>query len=247
MRPSNCLTWQQVIPGKTAFHAVCVSPKYGYYERFDHVSALKGSLPKIVHSTNITQPVRMETNFGSNIRVIRDLNDIPSTRTLAETDAVITNCKAIPFYFLPGDCLPIYLWDQIHSVGALIHASWKQIRTLPEMVVKHMTELFQSKPTQISAIIGPSISKCCYKLPIEVTAQTKMPEWQPFIQLDNDEVAIDLKKCASSCLYAAGLLNVGISSLCTACATINGKFIFPSYHREHNNYRFVASMTLVEI
>jgi len=75
-----------------------------------------------------------------------------------KADAVITNQKNLPIAVLTADCVPILICDQQKKIIGAIHAGWKgAYKGIVDKVIKFMIKK-GSKPQNISAVIGPSIS-----------------------------------------------------------------------------------------
>ncbi len=75
-----------------------------------------------------------------------------------KVDAVITNQKNLPIAILTADCVPILICDNQKKIIAAIHAGWKgAYKGIVDKVIKFMVKK-GSKPKNITAVIGPSIS-----------------------------------------------------------------------------------------
>ena len=75
-----------------------------------------------------------------------------------KVDAVITNQKNLPIAILTADCVPILICDSQKKIIAAIHAGWKgAYKGIVGRVIKFMLKK-GSKPQNITAVIGPSIS-----------------------------------------------------------------------------------------
>jgi len=75
-----------------------------------------------------------------------------------KVDAVITNQKNLPIAILTADCVPILICDSQKKIIAAIHAGWKgAYKGIVDKVIKFMIKK-GSKPKNITAVIGPSIS-----------------------------------------------------------------------------------------
>ncbi len=75
-----------------------------------------------------------------------------------KVDAIITNQKNLPIAILTADCVPILICDSKKKIIAAIHAGWKgAYKGIVDKVIKFMIKK-GSKPKNITAVIGPSIS-----------------------------------------------------------------------------------------
>ena len=73
-----------------------------------------------------------------------------------DTDAVITNQPGLCMCVKTADCTPILLYDDNKHVVAAVHAGWRG--TLKGIVRKTVNAMKPLCPTDLHAIIGPSIS-----------------------------------------------------------------------------------------
>jgi YfiH family protein len=170
-------------------------------------------------------------------------------------DASVTNGPGLLLAVQTADCVPILLVDPKKRAVAAIHAGWQgTLARIVEKAVGRMRLEFGSKPSQLLAALGPSISACCYEVGVEFvtkfTAQfvdaseyfdeprtgdepnplqwlSMMPPGHP---PPPRNVRLDLPKANRAQLLAAGLRpqNIFCSGLCTACHTD----LFFSHRRE---------------
>jgi YfiH family protein len=81
-----------------------------------------------------------------------------------KADAIITNQKKLPIAVLTADCVPILICDSKKEIIAAIHAGWKgAYKNIIGKVLKFMMKM-GSKPQNIIASIGPSISVKNYEV-----------------------------------------------------------------------------------
>tara|TARA_B100001057_G_scaffold494568_1_gene591414 strand:- start:7 stop:765 length:759 start_codon:yes stop_codon:yes gene_type:complete len=81
-----------------------------------------------------------------------------------KADAVITNQKKLPIAVLTADCVPILIYDNKKKIIAAIHAGWKgAYKNIIGKVLKFMIKI-GSRPKNIIASIGPSISVRNYEV-----------------------------------------------------------------------------------
>ncbi len=94
----------------------------------------------------------------------------PNPRLLNPSgDALITDSPGILLSVRTADCLPVLLIDAKRQVVAAVHAGWRgALSSIIEKAVGEMRRVFQSKPADLTAAIGPSIRSCCYEVGEEV-------------------------------------------------------------------------------
>jgi len=80
-------------------------------------------------------------------------------------DALITAQRLVPLVIRTADCAPIFIWDPIRSVIALVHAGRKgTLLGITRKTIEHMSSMFDTRPEDCLAAIGPSIGACCYEI-----------------------------------------------------------------------------------
>lgn len=73
-------------------------------------------------------------------------------------DAMITNVPGIVLCTSHADCVPVFLYDEVHNVVGAVHSGWRgTAKKISLNVVNAMLSEFDSSPGQIKAVIGPSI------------------------------------------------------------------------------------------
>jgi YfiH family protein len=79
------------------------------------------------------------------------------------TDGLITNSPDIGLFVTVADCLPVFLFDTLSGAFSVLHSGWKGTG-IAENAVKLMSKIYQSKPENIAAVLGPCIRSCCYNV-----------------------------------------------------------------------------------
>ncbi len=92
------------------------------------------------------------------------LNKIPKDYKRVKADAIITNVEKLPIAVLTADCAPILLYDNKKKMVATIHAGWKgAYKGIILKVINFMLKKGCNRKN-ITAAIGPCISKKSYKV-----------------------------------------------------------------------------------
>lgn len=100
-----------------------------------------------------------------------EISSIPENE-INETDALITNKKGICLCVQTADCVPILLFDPVNDVICAVHAGWRgTVKKIAEIAVQKMVQKYHSKPKDIIAAIGPSISPDIYEVGKEVVEE----------------------------------------------------------------------------
>jgi len=119
-----------------------------------------------------------------------------------KADAVITNLTNLPIAILTADCVPILICDQQKKIIAAIHAGWKgAYKGIVDKVIKFMIKK-GSKPQNISAVIGPSISIDNYEVQNDFKNKflKKNRKNKKFFKIKRKKLYFDLSKYVKSIL-----------------------------------------------
>ena len=119
-----------------------------------------------------------------------------------KADAVITNQKNLPIAVLTADCVPILICDQQKKIIGAIHAGWKgAYKGIVDKVIKFMIKK-GSKPQNISAVIGPSISIDNYEVQNDFKNKflKKDRRNKIFFRIKHKKLYFDLSKYVKSIL-----------------------------------------------
>ena len=147
-----------------------------------------------------------------------------------ETDALISNKENSLLLMNFADCVPIILYSKKDNIGGIVHAGWRGTakEILKKTVIKMKDEL-NVQPKDITALIGPSIGKCCFETDEDVFNQLiKNKTDEKLFKKKNSKYYIDLKELNNIQLKELGVENIDICSYCTCCMSD----IFFSYRKE---------------
>ncbi len=149
---------------------------------------------------------------------------------IEHTDGIITNQPGCALTMNYADCTPIFLFDPFNGAIGLGHAGWKgTVRDLPGAMVRSMTAEFGSDPARLLAGIGPAIGPCCYEVDEPVIGQVRAAFSEPgSLLLDGQNgspkanggrLYFDLPEANRRNLHRAGVQQIEMAGLCTACRT----------------------------
>lgn len=136
---------------------------------------------------------------------------------LQDTDALITAEEGLCIGVSTADCVPILLYSPEKRVVAAVHAGWRgTVKRIAQKCVKQMAEEFACSPSDIRAIIGPSISPEAFEVGEEVVGafrDARFPmdailSYRPPMKTDGQtekKAHIDLWAANSFLLEEAGL------------------------------------------
>lgn len=148
----------------------------------------------------------------------------PNNQLHEKADAILTDLSGVTLFMRFADCVPILLFDPTKSVIGIAHAGWKgTVQRTAAQTVKTMRERYGSKPANILAAIGPSIGPHHYEIGPAVELEVKRAFGQnASAVLDSGNrngtgVNLDLWAANEIILRQAGVKNIEIAAICTAC------------------------------
>ena len=147
---------------------------------------------------------------------------------LSRVDGIITNEPGCALTMNYADCTPIFLYDPEHHAIGLGHAGWQgAIKDLPGAMVRAMQSEFGSDPAALQAGIAPCIGPCCYEIdePVISAVKNAFADWESLLikqgssSTANHRPHLDLPEANRRNLQRAGVVDIELSGLCTACRT----------------------------
>lgn len=142
-------------------------------------------------------------------------------RPLQKADAVLTDQPGIGLLMRFADCVPIFLYDPEKEAIGLVHAGWKGTALkVAAKAVNAMQRAYRSDPNRILAGLGPSIGPDHYQVGEKVIQAIKsaFPDSHgKLLREQHGAVQLDLWKANRTALEQAGVKDIEISGICTAC------------------------------
>jgi YfiH family protein len=140
-----------------------------------------------------------------------------------KADAMITDNPEVTLFMRFADCTPILLYDPIKKAVGIVHAGWLgTVRHVTGQTVRNMQAAFGSRPADILAAIGPSIGPDHYEIGPDVIEQVRHSfgeDANGLLVEHNGRIHFDLWKANKLSLKRAGVEQVEVAELCTACHT----------------------------
>lgn len=148
----------------------------------------------------------------------RDLN-----ADAARADVIITDRPDVTLFLRFADCVPVLLYDPVRRAAGLVHAGWRgSLLKAAAAAVRALAERYGSRPQDLIAGIGPSIGPCHYEVGPEVAAQTRavFDGRAAGLLIDvGGRTHLDLWAANAEALRAAGVGQIEVGGVCTACRT----------------------------
>jgi YfiH family protein len=139
----------------------------------------------------------------------------------AQADVILTDHPGVTLMMRFADCVPILLHDPVRSVVGLVHAGWMgTVRGTVATAVAAMQASFGSMPKDVLAGIGPSVGPDHYQVGEDVAAQVRQAfgsDAAQFLAMRDDSLYFDLWAANAWHLRRAGVREIELAGLCTAC------------------------------
>ncbi len=147
----------------------------------------------------------------------------PANTPHIKADALLTDNPEVTLFMRFADCVPILLHDPVRRVAGVVHAGWQgTVRKTLTATIEAMTDRYGCQPGHIQAGIGPSIAAHHYQVGNEVVNQVRRAFDEvadSFLPIQDGAVQFDLWRANEFLLKQAGVLDIQISGICTACHT----------------------------
>jgi len=138
-----------------------------------------------------------------------------------KADAILTDKPDVTLFMRFADCVPILLYDVDKNIVGLVHSGWQgTIKKIPVAAVDTMVRYYGSRVENIRAGIGPSICADHYEVGPEVAEQVRIVFGKignQILRTGNSALKFDLWEANRILLAQAGITEIEISGLCTAC------------------------------
>lgn len=145
----------------------------------------------------------------------------PLDQPSAKADIIFTDNPNVSLFMRFGDCVPILFHDPKKHVIGIAHAGWMgTARGVVLAAVEGMQSHYGCKPEDIVAGIGPSIGVDHYEVGADVISQFQEKynkDADQILQTRNGSTYLDLWTANAIQLRNAGVEQIQISGLCTAC------------------------------
>lgn len=231
---------QQTVQGFTTRHEGVSRPPYNSLNlgtnTNDQDYNVEGNRNLLVRAfdTSPDKLVTVQQVHGSDILVIDEQNDDVSHFLGIESDAIITNQHGIMIGVCVADCAPILLYDHEKKVVAAVHAGWQgTANKLVAKTVKAMESLFDCKPENLQAAIGPCIGQCCYEVdtPVKKAFEESGFDWDCYAkQVEGLHWKLDLNVANRDLMIHNRVpeANIQCADMCVCCQ----RELFFSYRRD---------------
>lgn len=138
----------------------------------------------------------------------------------AEADGMVSARSDALLTITVADCIPLFLVDCARGAYGIVHSGWKGTGIVGQ-ALGLMSSAFGTKAADVSAVLGPCIGPCCYRVPRERYEQFRADFGSGSVVLGQgpDDYRLDLRKANVDLLDAAGVRDVSVCADCTGCST----------------------------
>lgn len=147
----------------------------------------------------------------------------PASDPPIKADITLTDNPDVTLFMRFADCVPIMVYDPKKRVIGISHAGWVgTLKDVAGVTINSMQEKYGSNPADIVACIGPSIGPDHYKVGDDVIRQAKQvfgKDSDLALHPHNESIHFDLWKANQLLLQRAGVEQIEIAGICTACHT----------------------------
>ena len=153
-------------------------------------------------------------------------------------DGLITNEKNLLLCTVEADCLPVYFYDPVKEVIALVHSGWKgTVKKISQVTIEKMKSAFGCQPSDMLVAIGPHICKDCYEVGADLLQEFSQSFDQQgiakiFRPKNQEKYLLNLEEAVKLTLVENGVPAASIfsASVCTMHSQVEGHS-FCSYRR----------------
>ena len=179
-----------------------------------------------------TDIVKIVTRENGGDGILRPLDEN------APYDGLITNEKNLLLCTVEADCVPVYFYDPVKEVIAMVHSGWKgTVKKISEVTIQKMKTVFGCQPSDMLVAIGPHICKDCYEVGQDVFEEFSRSfdkeELAKILRPKNQEkYLLNLEEAVRFTLQKNGVPaeNIFSAGVCTLHSQVEG-YSFCSYRR----------------
>jgi len=202
------------------------NPGYGNSTTASRLKSRKRVLD--IDGLSIYDGVFQDQQHTAQVRIVGELNKHYGVKfkknAIQYNDGMATNEKNVVLTVWGADCTPVYLFDPIKNVIGVFHSGREGTRkNITTNMIDLIVETYQSNPSDIISILGPSICEKCYQINEDIASKFS----GEYITRIDDKVFLNVKAKIRNQLLKSGIEKIIDIPICTFC----DKRFF-SYRRE---------------
>ena len=129
-----------------------------------NIAAQLENIELIKNKHTLASIVFLNQTHGTEHINITSTEKIPAAFTNVG-DFITTNQPNIGIGIVTADCLPIVVYDPVHTAIGIAHASWKtSAQQILLRMLDQMEQQYQTNPKEAQVWFGPSARPCCYEI-----------------------------------------------------------------------------------
>ena len=179
-----------------------------------------------------TAAVKIVTRQNGGDGILRPLDENDSY------DGLITNEKNLLLCTVEADCVPVYFYDPVKEVIAMVHSGWKgTVQKISEVTIQKMCDEFGCNPENMKVAIGPHICKDCYEVGQDVFEEfdqsfNEHEMGKIFSRKNEEKYLLNLQEAVKLTVIKNGVLehNFFSTDICTYHSQLQGHSLC-SYRR----------------
>lgn len=140
-----------------------------------------------------------------------------------QADIILTDKPTVTLFMRFADCVPLLVHDPVKGVVGIAHAGWMgTLRDVASTTVNALQKNYGSNPADLLAGIGPSIGPDHYEIGADVILQVMQrfgDDSEKLLKSHSGKIHFDLWKANQMLLEQAGVHQIEVAEICTACNT----------------------------
>jgi hypothetical protein len=211
---------------------------HGFFTKNSPSHILEGKeRDRFLKAFGLNDAIIMSQEHGDKVHIIRD-GEKP-----ASGDGIVLIEKGTAGIIKTADCLPVIIAEPNYPMVSVIHAGWRgTVEKIVQKAVQAMTGIGAEKK-HMTALLGPSISSCCYEVGQDVyRAFQKAGFSEEIFHKTGGSLFLDIARANREIFGNEGIKNIFDINLCTFC----NKDLFHSYRRGEAEKRQINFVSLME-
>lgn len=216
------------------------------YTRGDRKEAVDENYRRIAAALgcSVEDIVCSDQTHTTNLRVVgrEDCGKgVTKPKDYSDVDGLLTDESGVFLATFYADCVPLYFVDTKRRAIALAHSGWRgTVARMGQCVVEKLREAYGTEPSDVRAVVGPSICQDCYEVSEDVAEafakafRKPGQEGELLIDKGGGKYQLDLWRANEIVLTEAGISreNIQVTDLCTCH---NDRYLFS--HRASHGQR----------
>ncbi len=158
---------------------------------------------------------------GSSVLMVKSADQVTETE---QRDSMVTDVSGVGLLIQQADCQAVLLHDPVKGVIGAVHSGWRgSVANIIGGTIKCMQQNYGVRPSDIAAVISPSLGPCCGEF---VNYHTELPP--DFLTFKTTKNHFDFQAISRMQLIDAGVRENRIDTV-TRCTVCNEDFF--SYRR----------------